>query len=182
MKTPPMAPKSTALATGTAKATQPTKPAKVTKAAKAAEAPKAKKSVAKVAARAPAAPLSSPPVSAKASKASPPMPTMPNDSPASMAAASLMVATPGRGKDKLVRDSFTMPRADYALIAQVKERALALRRPTKKSELLRAGLQVLAALGDEALLLGLAYQLERAASWSQRIPAVASSIHRPSDQ
>ena len=55
-------------------------------------------------------------------------------------------------KPRLVRDSFTMPRADYALIAQVKERALALRRPTKKSELLRAGLQVLAALGDEALL------------------------------
>jgi amidase len=39
-----------------------------------------------------------------------------------------------------------------------------------------------AQLGDEALLLGLAYQLERAASWSQRIPALASSIHRPSDQ
>jgi hypothetical protein len=47
---------------------------------------------------------------------------------------------------KLVRDSFTMPAEDFGLIAQLKERALEFRRPTKKSELLRAGLQVLAGL------------------------------------
>lgn len=47
---------------------------------------------------------------------------------------------------KLVRDSFTMPSEDFALIAQLKERALEFRRPTKKSELLRAGLQILAGL------------------------------------
>ena len=45
-----------------------------------------------------------------------------------------------------------MPQSDVALIAVLKERALGFQRPTLKSELLRAGLQVLAALGDEALL------------------------------
>lgn len=54
-------------------------------------------------------------------------------------------------KIKLVRDSFTMPADDWALIAQLKERALAFKRPAKKSELLRAGLQALAALPDAKL-------------------------------
>lgn len=54
-------------------------------------------------------------------------------------------------KHKLVRDSFTMPRADFELIHTLKERALGFKRPTKKSELLRAGLQTLAALDDAAL-------------------------------
>ncbi|HUD43013.1 MAG TPA: hypothetical protein VMR06_13565 [Dokdonella sp.] len=54
-------------------------------------------------------------------------------------------------KHKLVRDSFTMPRADFELIQTLKERALGFKRPTKKSELLRAGLQALAALDDAAL-------------------------------
>ena len=58
---------------------------------------------------------------------------------------------PPKLKAKLVRDSFTMPQADFALIAALKERALGFRRPTKKSELLRAGLQVLAGLNDAAL-------------------------------
>jgi len=52
---------------------------------------------------------------------------------------------------KLVRDSFTMPREDFDLIAQLKARALDFKRPAKKSELLRAGLQVLAALPDVQL-------------------------------
>lgn len=54
-------------------------------------------------------------------------------------------------KHKLVRDSFTMPRTDFELIHTLKERALGFKRPTKKSELLRAGLQALAALDDAAL-------------------------------
>jgi len=49
---------------------------------------------------------------------------------------------------KLVRDSFTMPQADFALIHSLKERALDLRRPTKKGELLRAGLHSLQKLSD----------------------------------
>lgn len=52
---------------------------------------------------------------------------------------------------KLVRDSFTMPEEDFALIGALKERALGFKRPTKKSELLRAGLQVLAAADDARL-------------------------------
>ena len=54
-------------------------------------------------------------------------------------------------KDKLIRDSFTLPREDFELIAALKDRALDFKRPTKKSELLRAGLQVLATL-DQAKL------------------------------
>lgn len=58
---------------------------------------------------------------------------------------------PKAPKAKLVRDSFTMPQADFALVAALKERALNFKRPTKKSELLRAGLQALAGLDDKAL-------------------------------
>jgi hypothetical protein len=39
-----------------------------------------------------------------------------------------------------------MPQSDFALIAALKDRALGFKRPTKKSELLRAGLQALAAM------------------------------------
>ncbi|HEY9063452.1 MAG TPA: hypothetical protein VIO33_00620 [Burkholderiaceae bacterium] len=52
----------------------------------------------------------------------------------------------------LVRDGFTMPESDFALIAILKARALSARREAKKSELLRAGLQTLAALDDGALV------------------------------
>lgn len=54
-------------------------------------------------------------------------------------------------KDKLIRDSFTLPREDFELIAALKDRALDFKRPTKKSELLRAGLQALAKLEPAAL-------------------------------
>jgi hypothetical protein len=56
---------------------------------------------------------------------------------------------------KPVRDSFTMPEADFALIATLKARALAKRRETKKSELLRAGLHALAALDAAGLIAAL---------------------------
>jgi len=51
-----------------------------------------------------------------------------------------------------VRDSFTMPHADYELIAKLKLRTLKSERGTKKSELLRAGLQALTAMNDKQLL------------------------------
>lgn len=54
-------------------------------------------------------------------------------------------------KAKLVRDSFTMPKADFDLIDGLKERALAIKRPAKKSELLRAGLHALIALDNDGL-------------------------------
>lgn len=71
---------------------------------------------------------------------------------AAAAVAPAPAAAPAKAaKPKLVRDSFTMPRADFDLIAELKERALGFKRPTKKSELLRAGLQALAGLNDKAL-------------------------------
>jgi hypothetical protein len=54
-------------------------------------------------------------------------------------------------KQKPVRDGFTMPRHDFALIGTLKERMVAFRRPTRKSELLRAGLHALMALPDARL-------------------------------
>ncbi|MDO9236378.1 MAG: hypothetical protein Q7U28_10160 [Aquabacterium sp.] len=68
-----------------------------------------------------------------------------------------------QAKVKLVRDSFTMPARDFALIAQLKERALGFKRPTKKSELLRAGLQILSSLSE--------VQLSAALSALEPIPA-----------
>ncbi len=53
---------------------------------------------------------------------------------------------------RLVRDGFTMPETDFALIATLKSRALEARREAKKSELLRAGLRALAALDSKALV------------------------------
>jgi hypothetical protein len=52
---------------------------------------------------------------------------------------------------KVVRDSFTMPLADYALIAALKQRCIGLGIAMKKSELLRAGLAALDQLPDESL-------------------------------
>lgn len=55
----------------------------------------------------------------------------------------------------LVRDGFTMPEADYALLKALKQRLLAQQREAKKSELLRAGLQALDRLGDAELVAAL---------------------------
>ena len=58
-------------------------------------------------------------------------------------------------KQRLVRDSFTMPEADFALVAVLKARALGLGRAAKKSELLRAGLQLLNQQEPKALMTAL---------------------------
>lgn len=58
-------------------------------------------------------------------------------------------------KVKLVRDGFTMPEADFALIAKLKQQAMSAGREAKKSELLRAGLHALAALDAKALVAAL---------------------------
>ena len=54
-------------------------------------------------------------------------------------------------KLKMERDSFTMPKAEYAQFSVLKERLAKLGQPTKKSELLRAGVMLLAAMTDAAL-------------------------------
>lgn len=55
-------------------------------------------------------------------------------------------------KAKLVRDSFTMPKLEYAVIDRLKQRGAGLAHPVKKSELLRAGIKALAAMADEQFL------------------------------
>ena len=55
-------------------------------------------------------------------------------------------------KIKLVRDSFCMPKDEYALIDALKARALSLGKAVKKSELLRAGILALNATNDQGLL------------------------------
>ncbi len=53
----------------------------------------------------------------------------------------------------LKKARLTMPEPDFARLRWLKERLKMLDRPTRKNELLRAGLQALALLSDEALLL-----------------------------
>jgi hypothetical protein len=55
-------------------------------------------------------------------------------------------------KPKLVRDSFTIPKLEYMVIDDLKQRATQLAFPIKKSELLRAGIKALAALPDLAFI------------------------------
>lgn len=55
-------------------------------------------------------------------------------------------------KPKLVRDSFTMPEPEYALIAALKKRCLSAGVPAKKSEILRAAVAYLAKLSDTSVL------------------------------
>lgn len=55
-------------------------------------------------------------------------------------------------KTKLVRDSFTMPDSEYALIATLKKRCLTAGMAVKKSEVLRAAIANLAKLSDVALI------------------------------
>lgn len=55
-------------------------------------------------------------------------------------------------KSKLVRDSFTIPKVEYSVLDELKQRAGKLTRPVKKSELLRAGIKALAAMSDAAFL------------------------------
>jgi hypothetical protein len=59
-------------------------------------------------------------------------------------------------KPKLVRDSFTIPKPEYAVLEQLKLRAARLGQPAKKSEVLRAGLKALEAMSDATLLASLA--------------------------
>jgi len=55
-------------------------------------------------------------------------------------------------KVKLVRDSYTMPEAEYAVISLLKKRCLAAGVSAKKSEILRAAVAVLAKLNDSSVI------------------------------
>lgn len=72
------------------------------------------------------------------------------------AAAPAKPAKPAKvKKPKLVRDSYTIPKDEYAALADLKQRSAALAHAAKKSELLRAGIKALTALNDKALLAAL---------------------------
>ena len=81
--------------------------------------------------------------------------------PSSKAPLAKAIAEPTSGKPakvkkpKLVRDSFTIPKAEYGVFDELKQRAAKLARPVKKSELLRAGIKALAAMPDAAFLAAL---------------------------
>jgi hypothetical protein len=84
-------------------------------------------------------------------------------SPAAAAAKSAKAAKPAKAPKaaaapapakapKLVRDSFTIPKNEYAVLADLKQRAARLDRPAKKSEILRAGIAALSAMADASFL------------------------------
>jgi hypothetical protein len=54
-------------------------------------------------------------------------------------------------KVKMERDSFTMPKEEYAQLTLLKARLTTLGQPAKKSELLRAGIKLLVAMSDNTL-------------------------------
>ena len=72
----------------------------------------------------------------------------PVQKPAAKGAVQVAAKTDKQKKPKLVRDSFTIPKSEYSVIEVLKLRSQKLGRPTKKSELLRAGIKVLAAMSD----------------------------------
>lgn len=55
-------------------------------------------------------------------------------------------------KVKVLRDSFTIPKTEFAQITALKKRAMGLGQEVKKSELIRAGLLLLGKQNDAALL------------------------------
>jgi hypothetical protein len=59
-------------------------------------------------------------------------------------------------KVKVVRDSYTIPKLEYAQLGELKKRALTMGVAVKKSELLRAGLLLLSKQGDTQLKSSLA--------------------------
>lgn len=54
--------------------------------------------------------------------------------------------------ERVIRDSFTLPAADYGLIAAIRQRCLQQALNVTKSEVVRAGLQALSSLSERELL------------------------------
>lgn len=55
-------------------------------------------------------------------------------------------------KIKMIRDSFTIPKPEFAVLETLKLRSAKLATPVKKTELIRAGIKALAAMPDVAFL------------------------------
>lgn len=96
------------------------------------------------------------PVAAKTVKAPAPASATPTVKTGVKPVAKPKAAKPVKQKKpKLVRDSFTIPKAEYSALADLKQRAGKLASPAKKSELLRAGIKALATMDDNAFLAAL---------------------------
>jgi hypothetical protein len=130
-------------------------PAQATAKPRAAKAPRAAakpaaKATVKPAAKADAKPVAKPaekPAAKAVARAKPAKHAKPATKVEAKPAAPAKVA-----KVKLVRDSFTIPSDEYAVLGQLKQRALSAAHHAKKSELLRAGVKLLASLDNAALL------------------------------
>ena len=59
-------------------------------------------------------------------------------------------------KAKLVRDSFTIPKIEFTVLQDLKQRAGRIGSSAKKSEILRAGIKSLAAMNDAAFAAAMA--------------------------
>ena len=80
-------------------------------------------------------------------------PTQPTARPPPKTVAKLKTEKPVKVKNpKLIRRKFKIPRNEYAVLEDLKERASKVGFPAKKSELLRAGVKALAALPDGPFL------------------------------
>jgi hypothetical protein len=132
--------------------------------AKKATAPVAPKTSAKAPAKAPSKAPVKAPVKTKAAKPAPKKASAgkalvkkaATKKPAAKPQATVKPEKPAKPKKpKLVRDSFTIPKAEYVVLDELKQRAAKLTRPAKKSELLRAGIKLLASLSDAAFLTAL---------------------------
>lgn len=108
------------------------------------------KAVKKAVAAKPAPAAQTPAVSAEPAKTASSTPeAAPAEAPkAEKTAKTAKVKKPAPKKTKLVRDSFTLPEAEYALFATLKQRALMAGIEAKKSEILRAAMTTLAGLDD----------------------------------
>ena len=131
--------------------------ARKARAAKSKAAPAAKKATPAKRAAAPATPAK--PAAARKAKAAAPgkakasAPATATVRQKATPAAAPAAAKPAKvHKPKLVRDSFTIPKDEYAVLAALKARALGLGQHVRKSELLRAGIQALGAMADPAFL------------------------------
>ena len=86
-------------------------------------------------------------------------PTAASAKPAPAPTVAIAVADSKPAKDKkpkMVRDSVTIPKAEYMVLEAMKQRAAQLKVTVKKTELIRAGMKHLATLPDAVFLAAIA--------------------------
>lgn len=101
------------------------------------------------------------PARKSAAKTAKPAPAVKKAAPPAAKPAAVAPAAPKPGKEdklkksKLVRDSFTIPKIEYSVLDELKQRAARAGSPAKKSEILRAGIKALAGMSDAAFVASL---------------------------